>query len=69
VLLAGEGVPGKQIAARVGCAEQIVITRLHRCAKNSLAGLDDVPRPGSESPLPEALRDRALGLILTEPPL
>jgi len=26
VLLAGEGVPGKQIAARVGCAEPTVVT-------------------------------------------
>jgi hypothetical protein len=30
--------------------------------------LEDLPRPGSPSPLPEALRDRVLELMLTEPP-
>jgi transposase len=68
VLLAGEGVPGKQIAARVGCAEPTVVTWRGRYAEQGLAGLEDLPRPGSPSPLPEALRDRVLGLTLTEPP-
>src|SRR4051812_26773498 len=31
-------------------------------------GLEALPRPGSPSPLPEALRDRVLQLTLTEPP-
>ena len=68
VLLAGEGMPGKQIAARVGCAEPTVVTWRRRYAESGLAGLEDLPRPGSESPLPEALRDRVLELTLTEPP-
>jgi transposase len=66
VLVAGDGVPGKQIAATVGCAEPTVITWRRRYAEDGLAGLEDLPRPGSPSPLPEALRDRVLGLTLTE---
>jgi transposase len=61
-------VPGKQIAARVGCAEPTVVTWRRRYAEAGLAGLEDLPRPGSESPLPEALRDRVLELTLTQPP-
>src|SRR5829696_4380055 len=68
VLLSAEGVPGMQIAARVGCAEPTVVTWRHRYAEAGLAGLSDLPRPGSPSPLPEALRDRVLELTLTEPP-
>jgi transposase len=68
VLLAADGVPGKQIAARVGCAEPTVVTWRRRYAERGLAGLEDLPRPGTPSPLPEALRDRVLELTLTEPP-
>src|SRR3712207_3058288 len=68
VLLAAEGMPGKQIAATVGCAEPTVVTWRRRYAESGLAGLEDLPRPGSPSPLPEALRDRVLELTLTEPP-
>src|SRR4051795_5011958 len=68
VLLAGDGVPGKQIAARVGCAEPTVVTWRRRYAERGLPGLEDHPRPGKPSPLPEALRDRVLQLTLTEPP-
>src|SRR3954465_4177103 len=68
VLLAGDGVPGKQIAARVACAEPTVVTWRGRYAGSGLAGREDLPRPGSPSPLPEALRDRVLELTLTEPP-
>src|SRR3954447_13921416 len=68
VLLAGDGVPGKQIAARVGCAESTVVTWRRRYGEHGLPGLEDLPRPGSESPLPEQLRDRVLELTLTEPP-
>jgi transposase len=69
VLPAGEGMPGKQIAARVGCAEPTVVTWRRRYAESGLAGLEDLPRPGSPSPLPETLRDRVLELTLTEPPI
>src|SRR4051812_50048184 len=68
VLLAGDGVPGKQIASRVGCAEPTVVPWRRRYAESGLAGLQDLPRPGSPSPLPEQLRDRVLELTLTEPP-
>src|SRR5512133_1045161 len=68
VLLASDGVPGKRIAATVGCAEPAVVTWRRRYAERGLAGLEDHPRPGSPSPLPAALRDRVLELTLTEPP-
>jgi transposase len=68
VLLAAEGVPGKQIAAIVGCAEPTVVTWRGRYAESGLAGLEDLPRPGKPAQLPEALRDRVLELTLTEPP-
>jgi transposase len=69
VLLAAEGVPGKQIAAIVGCAEPTVVTWRGRYAESGLAGLEDLPRPGKPAQLPEALRDRVLELTLTEPPI
>src|SRR3954465_4273087 len=69
VLLAGDGVPGKQIAAIVGCAEPTVVTWRGRYAERGLPGLEDLPRPGKPSSLPEALRDRVLELTLTEPPI
>src|SRR5687768_5016420 len=68
VLLAAEGVPGKRIAALVGCAEPTVVTWRGRYAEHGLAGLDDLPRPGKPPQLPEALRDRVLELTLTQPP-
>src|ERR687897_281349 len=68
VLLSSQGVPGKQIAAMVGCAEPTVVTWRRRYAESGLAGLEDLPRPGKPSPLPESLRDRVLELTLTTPP-
>src|SRR3954469_21082043 len=68
VLLAADEVPGQQIAEMVGCAEGTVVTWRRRYAERGLTGLADLPRPGSPSPLPEALRDRVLELTLTEPP-
>src|SRR5687768_148430 len=68
VLLAAHEVPGKEIAAVVGCAEGTVVTWRGRYAESGLAGLEDLPRPGKPSPLPETLRDRVLELTLTEPP-
>src|SRR5918996_2343811 len=68
VLLAAEGVPGKQIAAIVGCAEGTVLTWRGRYAEHGLPGLADLPRPGKPAQLPEELRDRVLELTLTEPP-
>jgi transposase len=68
VLLAAEAVPGKQIAALVGCAEPTVVTWRGRYADRGLPGLEDLPRPGKPAQLPEELRDRVLELTLTEPP-
>src|SRR3954465_12516773 len=68
VLLAGGGGPGKQLAAGGGCAEPTVVTWRRRYAERGLPGLEDHPRPGTPSPLPEELRDRVLELTLTEPP-
>jgi transposase len=68
VLLSAEGVPGKQIAAIVGCAEPTVVTWRGRYAEFGLPGLQDLPRPGKPAQLPEELRDRVLELTLTEPP-
>src|SRR3954466_14613962 len=67
-LLGADGVPGKRIAATVGCAEPTVVTWRGRYAEHGLAGLDDLPRPGKPASLPEALRDRVLELTLTAPP-
>src|SRR3954468_626526 len=68
VLLAADEMPGKQIAEVVGCAEGTVVTWRSRYAEHGLAGLQDLPRPGKPSPLPETLRDRVLELTLTGPP-
>src|SRR3954469_6588716 len=68
VLLPAHGVPGTEIGATVGCAEGTVVTWRGRYAEHGLAGLEDLPRPGKPSPLPETLRDRVLELTLTEPP-
>src|ERR687896_19860 len=64
VLLAADGVPGKQIAAIVGCAEGTVVTWRGRYAEQGLAGLEDLPRPGKPAQLPEELRDRVLAAAL-----
>jgi transposase len=52
VLLAGEGMPGKQIAATVGCAEPMVATWRRRYAESGLAGLEDLPRRASRHSRP-----------------
>src|SRR3954467_7059751 len=69
VLLAADEVPGKEIAAIVGCAEGTVVTWRGRYAEHGLSGLEDLPRPGKPAQLPEALRDRVLELTLTQPPV
>src|SRR4028119_939013 len=61
VLLAAEGMPGKEIATIVGCAEGTVVTWRGRYAEHGLAGLEDLPRPGKPAQPPEALPDRAAG--------
>jgi len=68
VLLAADGVPGKQIAAKVGCAEPTVVLWRARFAEHGLAGLDDAPRSGKPPSIPKEVRDEVLTLTLTEPP-
>jgi Winged helix-turn helix len=46
VLLAAEGVPLRQIAARVGVDRKVVRKWLDRFRQRGLAGLDELPRPG-----------------------
>src|SRR3954451_25450840 len=64
VLLAADEMPGKQIAAMVGCAEGTVVTWRGRYAERGPAGLAALPRSGKPSPRPESLRDRVLALTL-----
>jgi transposase len=68
VLLAADGVPGVEIAERVGCSEPTVIRWRSRFADHGLAGLADAPRPGKPPTIPQAVRDEILSITLTEPP-
>ena len=68
VLLAADGVPGAEIAERVGCSEPTVIRWRSRFAEHRLAGLDDAPRSGKPPQVSDEVRDRVLTLTLTEPP-
>jgi len=68
VLLSAEGVPGKQIAARVGCAEPAVVMWRSRFATRGLAGLADAPRSGKPPTIARDVRDEILAITLTEPP-
>src|SRR3954451_23904321 len=52
VLPAAQGVPGKQIAALVGCAETTGGTWRGRSVERGMAGLEDLPRPGSRRSCP-----------------
>ena len=69
VLLAADGVPGKAIAARVGCAEPTVVMWRSRFAERGLAGLADAPRSGRPATIPQSVRDEILSITLTEPPV
>src|SRR5665648_457330 len=69
VLLAADGVPGKQIAARVGCAEPTVVMWRSRFAERGLAGLADAPRSGKPATIGQAVRDEILSITSVEPPV
>ena len=69
VLLAADGVPGKQIAARVGCAEPTVVMWRSRFTGRGLAGLIDAPRSGKPATIGQSVRDEILATTLTEPPV
>ena len=68
VLLAADGVPGVEIAERVGCSEPTVIRWRSRFAEHGLAGLVDEPRSGKPPTIPSVVRDEILSITLTEPP-
>jgi transposase len=68
VLLAADGVPGLEIAERVGCSEPTVIRWRGRFAEHGLVGLVDEPRSGKPPTIPQAVRDEVLAVTLTEPP-
>src|SRR5665648_591820 len=69
VLLAADGVPGKAIDRRVGCAEPTVVMWRSRFAERGLAGLADAPRSGRPATIGQAVRDEILSITLTEPPV
>jgi transposase len=69
VLLAADGLPGKEIASRVGCSEPTVVLWRSRYAEFGLAGLADAPRSGKPPTIPQSVRDEILSLTLTEPPV
>ena len=68
VLLAADGLPGVEIAERVGCSEPTVIRWRHRFAEHGLAGLADEPRSGKPPTIEQSLRDEILSITLSEPP-
>src|SRR5215217_6352115 len=68
VLLAADGLPGLEIAERVGCSEPTVTRWRSRFADFGLAGLVDAPRPGKPPTIAPELRDEVLAVTLTEPP-
>ena len=68
VLLAAEGLPGREIAERVGCSEPTVIRWRSRFAEHGVAGLGDEPRSGKPPTIPRSVRDEILSVTLTEPP-
>jgi transposase len=69
VLLAADGVPGVEIAERVGCSEPTVIRWRSRFADHGLAGLADEPRSGKPPTIPQAVHEEILAITLTEPPV
>jgi transposase len=67
VLLSADGVPGREIAARVGCSEQTVVAWRARCAKQDLAGLHDRTRSGRPRTIDAAKRSQILATTLKPP--
>src|SRR5438093_597295 len=69
VLLAADGLTGRQIAGRAGCTEPTVVKWRRQYAESGLAGLEDAPRPGGPRTV---LTDQAIAEILaatvTPPP-
>ncbi|QBI18772.1 IS630 family transposase [Egibacter rhizosphaerae] len=68
VLLAAEGLPAGELAARVGCSRPTVTLWRNRYAKRGLAGLDDAPRSGAPPRLTRQRTDEILAATLAPPP-
>jgi transposase len=68
VLLAAEGLPAAEIAARVGCSRPTVTLWRQRYETEGLVGLDDAPRSGAPPKLTQARKDEILATTLTPPP-
>jgi transposase len=68
VLLAAEGLPAADIAARLGCSRPTVTLWRHRYETDGLAGLGDAPRSGAPPKLTQARTDEILATTLASPP-
>jgi transposase len=68
VLLAAEGLPAGEIAARVGCSRPTVTLWRSRYETDGLAGLADAPRSGAPPKLTQARKDEILAITLAPPP-
>jgi transposase/DNA-binding CsgD family transcriptional regulator len=68
VLLAADGLPAAEIAARVGCSRPTVTLWRNRYEKDGLEGLGDAPRSGAPPKLSQARKDEILAATLAPPP-
>jgi transposase len=68
VLLAGEGRPASEIAARVGCSLPTVKTWRSRYACDGLDGLRDLPKTGRPLTHGSEVRAKLIALACTRPP-
>jgi transposase len=68
VLLSADGLPGREIAERVGCSEPTVVAWRKRYAERGLAGLDDAPRSGRPRVIDDEMRYAILSRTLLPPP-
>ena len=68
VLLAAQGLPAAEIAARVGCSRPTVTLWRNRYAAEGLDGLDDAPRSGAPPKLTQERKDEILAMTLAPPP-
>jgi transposase len=68
VLLAAEGLPADEIAARVGCSRPTVTLWRRRYEKDGIDGLEDAPRSGAPPKLTQARKDEILAATLAPPP-
>ncbi len=69
VLLAAEGLPAAEIAARVGCSRPTVTLRRSRYEKDGIDGLGDAPRSGAPPKLTQQRKDEILATTLAPPPV